>query len=111
VKALTLALAALLALAAPVTATDTEADAIKAVSDAYFLEEADAETTLAALDALYTDTESQACKDYILLLFTGIALVEAGADFSPVNALGTDLGFTFLLANVESADYACRIAI
>ena len=105
-----LALMLVVGISAPAAATATEADAIRAVYDAWG-QNGDNLAALDALDELFEDTASEACKSFIGLLFTGISLIEMGSQHSPDNHLGAQLGVALLLQHFEAAEYACRIAI
>ena len=105
-----LALMLAMSIAAPAAATTTEADAIRAVYDAWG-QDGDHGKALAGLDALYTETASEACKGFASLLFTGIALIDAWERLSPDNHLGAQIGLPLLLQHFERAEYACRIAL
>lgn len=112
--------AALLLVPAGASATDTEADAIRAVYDdwsgfgtpswLYWTPPAfDHQRAMLGLDELYADA-GPACQSFILGLYLSIALIDSGR-YSPANHLGSQAGFTLLVSNFEATEYACRIAI
>jgi hypothetical protein len=109
--ALIVALLLTIAFTHAATATETEADAIRGVVDAWI---ADGDTLnnpkyLEDLDAMYGEA-SPACKSFIDLVFAGIAIFDIAQRYSPDHIIGQE-SYTLVVTPFAEREYACRIAI